>query len=155
MVGDGANDVQALRTADVAVAMASGTATARAVAGIVLLNDSFEALIRGTREATAVLGNAARLSKLFLAKSIYAYLLIVATNMLGLAFPVSAAAGLADGAAHARHPGGVHLDQRPAAERGPGFHAQRAARGRCRRRSRSRRRPSSCTCSWRACWAAT
>ncbi|MCC6381196.1 MAG: HAD-IC family P-type ATPase [Dehalococcoidia bacterium] len=87
MVGDGANDVQALRTADVAVAMASGTATARAVAGIVLLQDSFNALIRGAREATAVLGNAARLSKLFLAKSLYAYLLIVATNMLGLDFP--------------------------------------------------------------------
>ncbi len=87
MVGDGANDVQALRSADVAVSMASGTATTRAVAGIVLLNDSFEALIRGTKEATAVLGNAARLSKLFLAKSIYAYLIIVATNMLGLDFP--------------------------------------------------------------------
>lgn len=87
MVGDGANDVQALRAADVAVAMASGTATARAVAGIILLKDSFEALIRGAKEATAVLGNAARLSKLFLAKSIYAYLLIIATNMLGLDFP--------------------------------------------------------------------
>ena len=87
MVGDGANDVQALRAADVAVAMASGTSTARAVAGIVLLNDSFEALIRGTKEATAVLGNAARLSKLFIAKSLYAFLLIVATNMLGLGFP--------------------------------------------------------------------
>jgi cation-transporting ATPase E len=87
MCGDGANDVQALRAADVAVSMASGTATTRAVAGIVLLNDSFEALIRGTREATAVLGNTARLSKLFLAKSMYAYLIIVATNMLGLDFP--------------------------------------------------------------------
>jgi cation-transporting ATPase E len=87
MVGDGANDVQALRAADVAVAMASGTATARAVAGIVLLNDSFEALIRGAKEATVVLGNAARLSKLFIAKSLYAYLLIIATNMLGLDFP--------------------------------------------------------------------
>ena len=87
MVGDGANDVRALRAADVAVAMASGTATARAVAGIVLLQDSFAALIRGAAEATAVLGNAARLSKLFIAKSIYAYLLIVATNMLGLDFP--------------------------------------------------------------------
>lgn len=87
MCGDGANDVQALRAADVAVAMASGTATARAVAGIVLLNDSFEALIRGAKEATAVLGNAARLSKLFIAKSLYAYILIVATNMLGLDYP--------------------------------------------------------------------
>jgi cation-transporting ATPase E len=87
MCGDGANDVQALRAADVAVAMASGTSTARAVAGIVLLNDSFAALIRGVKEATAVLGNTARLSKLFLAKSMYAYLLIIATNMLGLDFP--------------------------------------------------------------------
>jgi len=87
MVGDGANDVQALRAADVAVAMASGTGTARAVAGIVLLQDSFTALIRGAKEATAVLGNTARLSKLFIAKSIYAFLLIVATNMLGLEFP--------------------------------------------------------------------
>ncbi len=87
MVGDGANDVQALRSADVAVSMASGTSTTRAVAGIVLLNDSFEALIKGTQEATAVLGNAARLSKLFLAKSIYAFLIILATNMLGLDFP--------------------------------------------------------------------
>jgi cation-transporting ATPase E len=87
MVGDGANDVQALRAADVAVAMGSGTATARAVAGIVLLNDSFSALIRGAKEATAVLGNDARLSKLFIAKSIYAYLLIIATSMLRLDFP--------------------------------------------------------------------
>ena len=87
MVGDGANDVQALRAADVAVAMASGTATARAVAGVVLLNDSFAALIRGAQEATFVLGNAARLSKLFLVKSLYAFLLVVATNMLRLDFP--------------------------------------------------------------------
>jgi cation-transporting ATPase E len=87
MVGDGANDVQALRAADVAVAMESGTGTARGVAGIVLRHDSFEAFIRGTREARAVLGNSARMSKLFIAKSLYAYLLIVATNMLGLDFP--------------------------------------------------------------------
>ncbi|GAB4328040.1 MAG: HAD-IC family P-type ATPase [Dehalococcoidia bacterium] len=87
MVGDGANDVLALRAADIAVAMQSGTSTARAVAGIVLRNDSFTALIRGTREATFVLGNSARLSKLFIAKSVYAYLLIFATNLLGLDFP--------------------------------------------------------------------
>jgi cation-transporting ATPase E len=87
MAGDGANDVQALRAADVAVAMGSGTSTARAVAGIVLVNDSFEAFVRGTVEAEAVLGNAARLSKLFIAKSIYAYVLIVAVHMLGLNFP--------------------------------------------------------------------
>ena len=87
MVGDGANDVHALREADIAVAMESGTSTARAVAGIILRKDSFNALIRGTREATFVLGNSARLSKLFVAKSFYAYFLIFATNLLGLEFP--------------------------------------------------------------------
>lgn len=87
MVGDGANDVHALRAADIAVAMESGTSTARGVAGIVLRRDSFAALIRGAREATFVLGNSARLSKLFIAKSIYAFLLIFATNLLGLDFP--------------------------------------------------------------------
>ncbi len=51
------------------------------------MRDSFEALIKGAKEATAVLGNAARLSKLFIAKSMYAFLLIVATNMLALDFP--------------------------------------------------------------------
>ena len=83
----GANDVHALRAADIAVAMESGTSTARGVAGIVLVRDSFSALIRGAQEATFVLGNSARLSKLFMAKSVYAYLLIFATSLLGLDFP--------------------------------------------------------------------
>ena len=87
MVGDGANDVRALREADVAVAMESGTGTARAVSGIVLRNDSFEAFVRGTAVAQSVLGNSSQLTKLFITKSFYAYLLIVASEMLGLEFP--------------------------------------------------------------------
>ena len=87
MVGDGANDVRALRAADVAVAMESGTQTARAVAGIVLLNDSFAAFVSGTAEAQSVLGNSAQLSKLFITKSFYAFLIIIASDMLQLDFP--------------------------------------------------------------------
>ena len=87
MIGDGANDVRALRAADVAVAMESGTQTARAVAGIVLLNDSFAAFVSGTAEAQSVLGNSAQLSKLFITKSFYAFLIIIASDMLQLDFP--------------------------------------------------------------------
>ena len=87
MVGDGQNDVRALREADVAVAMESGTNTARGVAGIVLRNDSFEALVRGTRIAQTVLGNCSQLSKLFVTKSVYAFLIIFMANMMGLEFP--------------------------------------------------------------------
>ena len=87
MVGDGANDVRALRIADVAVAMESGSQTARAVSGIVLIDDSFTAFVEATAESQNVLGNSTQLSKLFIIKSFYAYLLIVATQMLGLEFP--------------------------------------------------------------------
>ena len=87
MIGDGANDVPALRAADIAVAMESGTQSARAVAGIVLRNDSFAAFVYGTAEAQNVLGNSAQLSKLFITKSFYAFLIIFASNLLGLDFP--------------------------------------------------------------------
>ena len=87
MVGDGANDVRALRAADVAVAMESGTQTARAVSGIVLRDDSFQAFVYGAAAAQSILGNSAQLSKLFITKSFYAFLIIIASNMLGLDFP--------------------------------------------------------------------
>ena len=87
MVGDGANDVRALRQADVGVAMESGASTARGVASIVLRRDSFEALVRGAEIAQNVLGNASQLSKLFVTKSFYAFLIIFISNMMGLEFP--------------------------------------------------------------------
>ena len=87
MIGDGANDVRALRAADVAVAMESGSGTARAVAGIILRDDSFAAFVEATVVAQSVLGNSTQLAKLFITKSFYAFLIIIATNMLGLDFP--------------------------------------------------------------------
>ena len=87
MVGDGANDVRALRQADVGVAMESGASTARGVAQIVLRNDSFEALVKGVGVAQNVLGNASQLSKLFVTKSFYAFLIIFISNMMSLDFP--------------------------------------------------------------------
>ena len=64
-----------------------GGAVGLAVSGIVLRNDSFEAFVRGTAVAQSVLGNSSQLTKLFITKSFYAYLLIVASEMLGLEFP--------------------------------------------------------------------
>ncbi len=87
MIGDGANDVRALRAADVAVAMESGTQTARGVAGIILVKDSFAAFVQGTAEAQAVLGNSTQLSKLFITKSFYAFLIIICADLLQLDFP--------------------------------------------------------------------
>jgi cation-transporting ATPase E len=87
MTGDGVNDVPALKAADLAVAMESGTSIARGVSGIVLLGDSFKAFVAATGEARSVLGNSSRLTKLFLLKSLYSYAIVLATSFIGLSFP--------------------------------------------------------------------
>src|SRR5690606_26198842 len=50
MIGDGVNDVLSLKQAQVGIAMQSGSAAARSVADVILLNDSFAALPVAFRE---------------------------------------------------------------------------------------------------------
>ena len=90
MTGDGINDVLALTRADLGVAMGSGSGATRAVAKIVLLDDSFATLPHVVAEGRRVLGNIERVASLFLTKTAYAVLLSTATAAVGLA----AAAGL-------------------------------------------------------------
>src|SRR5262249_54582231 len=90
MTGDGINDVLALTRADLGVAMGSGSGATRAVAKIVLMDDSFATLPYVVAEGRRVLGNIERVASLFLTKTAYAVLLATATAVVGLA----AAAGL-------------------------------------------------------------
>jgi cation-transporting ATPase E len=85
MTGDGVNDVLALSRADLGVAMGSGSGATRAVAKIVLLDDSFATLPYVVAEGRRVLGNIERVASLFLTKTVYAVLLSVATAVVGLA----------------------------------------------------------------------
>ncbi|MFJ5896529.1 HAD-IC family P-type ATPase [Streptomyces sp. NPDC093064] len=77
MTGDGVNDVLALKDADIGVAMGSGSEATRAVAQIVLLNNSFAVLPSVVAEGRRVIGNITRVATLFLVKTVYSVLLAV------------------------------------------------------------------------------
>ncbi len=75
MTGDGVNDVLALKDADMGIAMGSGSASTRAVAQLVLLDDSFATRPRVVSEGRRVITNIERVANLFVAKAAYAVML--------------------------------------------------------------------------------
>ena len=87
MTGDGVNDVLALRDADIGVAMGSGTPASRAVARVVLLDDSWSALPDVVAEGRRVIANIERVACLFVTKTVYATLLALAVGVAGVPFP--------------------------------------------------------------------
>ncbi|HXJ66750.1 MAG TPA: HAD-IC family P-type ATPase, partial [Actinomycetota bacterium] len=87
MTGDGVNDVLALKDADLGIAMGSGAEASRAVAQLVLLDSTFDALPSVVGEGRRVLGNIERTSNLYVTKTVYAMLLAIGVGVVGLAFP--------------------------------------------------------------------
>lgn len=75
MVGDGVNDVLAMKEADCGVAMANGSEIARNVAHLVLLNSDFASMPKAVAEGRKAINNLQRSSSLFLSKTIYSFLL--------------------------------------------------------------------------------
>ncbi|MFJ4784362.1 HAD-IC family P-type ATPase [Streptomyces sp. NPDC088794] len=87
MTGDGVNDVLALKDADIGVAMGSGSEATRAVAQIVLLNNSFATLPSVVAEGRRVIGNITRVATLFLVKTVYSVLLAILVVCFQVEYP--------------------------------------------------------------------
>ncbi|MGW4032876.1 HAD-IC family P-type ATPase [Streptomyces sp. NPDC004838] len=87
MTGDGVNDVLALKDADIGVSMGSGSEATRAVAQIVLLNNSFSTLPSVVAEGRRVIGNITRVATLFLTKTVYSVLLAILVVVSQVEYP--------------------------------------------------------------------
>ena len=88
MVGDGVNDVPALKSARLAIAQGSGTQMAKAVADVVLVNGDFAAVPGMVAEGRRILRNIQRVTKLFVTKSVFAGFLIVAIGITPTDYPL-------------------------------------------------------------------
>ncbi|HXR59842.1 MAG TPA: HAD-IC family P-type ATPase [Solirubrobacterales bacterium] len=87
MIGDGVNDVPALKRARMAVSMGSGTQVTKGVADVVLLKDQFSRLPEAVGEGRRIARNIHRLGRLYLTKTVYAATLILLVAVPGFRFP--------------------------------------------------------------------
>ncbi len=88
MLGDGVNDVPALKAARLAIAQGSGAQMARSVADLVLVGGDFDVIPRLVGEGRKALRNLQRVTKLYVTKSAFAAFLILTIGVTSEAYPL-------------------------------------------------------------------
>lgn len=87
MVGDGVNDVLALKKSDMGIAMASGVDAASQIADVVLADSDFSKMPEILDESRQVINNIERTASLFLNKNMGILLISIFCIILGLLYP--------------------------------------------------------------------
>lgn len=87
MIGDGVNDVLALKEADCSIAMAAGSEAAQHASQMVLLDSDFSAMPQIVKEGRRVINNIERSAALFLVKNIFSFILSVVLLFAAIPYP--------------------------------------------------------------------
>jgi magnesium-transporting ATPase (P-type) len=88
MLGDGVNDVPALKGARLAIAQGSGTQMARSVSDLVLVSGEFGEVPRMVHEGRQILRNIQRVARLFVTKALFTAFLLVTIALTSGVFPL-------------------------------------------------------------------
>jgi cation-transporting ATPase E len=88
MVGDGVNDVPALKEARLAIAQGSGAQIARSVADLVLVQDDFAAVPGMVEEGRQILRNIQRVARLFVTKTVFVAVVGLAVGIPTATYPL-------------------------------------------------------------------